>query len=388
MKRGLCFLVIVLLGFNNLHAQIIWQTNFEEAKRAAFKSGKNIVIECFHPECSHCIALNENLKNETLAKYLNENYTNMKLDLTNLDQVKLLESKNIRLINYPIFLFFDNAGNLQYFIEPKESPQEIIRQFEEERGSTCVDCEKATNPTTIEKVRCAIYYRLTKNYEKSNAICSKFFKELPEDEKIKVGPWTIFKKVVYSTNNEFFNYYINKPALTGTLEGTSGKEKDVFISIIQQQIKYLENKADFPKWELDSLDSYLTKMGGNEKQKLTWMWSLKLGYYLTAKDFKSAKSLCYKMSEFYPDVNTYSFLSEKINTKVEGVEMYDYFLEIKDKWLAGLKDPKHKSTYYVQAAQYYSKSGQKTACVNSLSQAVQFGLPISEKNAFIQKYCR
>jgi thiol-disulfide isomerase/thioredoxin len=387
MKRAHCFLIIVLLSFYDLQAQIIWQTDFEAAKTVAFKSGKKIVIECFHPECSHCRALNENLKNETLAKYFNDNYTSMKIDLTNLGQVKLLESKNIRLINYPIFLFFDNEGNLQYFIEPKESPQEIIRQFEEERGNTCVDCEKISDPSTIEKVRCAIYYRLTKNYEKSNAICSKFFKELPEDEKGKIGPWTIFKKVVYSTNNEFFDYYINKPALAGALEG-NGKEKDVFISIIQQQIKYLENKADFPKWELDSLDSYLTKMGGNEKQKLTWLWSLKLGYHLTTKDFKSAKTLCYKMSEFYPDVTTYSFLSEKINAKVDGVEMYDYFLEIKDKWLAGLKEPKHKSAYYVQAAQYFSKSGQKSECVNSLNQAAQFGLPISEKNTFVQKYCK
>lgn len=387
MKKS-AFVVLLLVLSSNIFGQIVWQTNFDEARKVAFKTGKKVLIECYHPECSHCIALNENLKNETLAKYLNENYTNMKLDLTNLEQVKLLESKNIRLINYPVFLFFDNEGDLQYFIEPKESPQEIIRQFEEERGNTCVDCEKSTDPTTIEKVRCAIFYRLTKNYEKSNAICSMFFRELPEDEKNKIGPWTIFKKVVYSTNNEFFNYYINKSALAGTLEGNNGKEKDVFISIIQQQIKYLENKADFPKWELDSLDSYLSKMGGNEKQKLTWLWSLKLGYYLTNKDFKSAKSLCYKMSEFYPDVTTYSFLSEKINAKVEGLEMYDYFLEIKDKWLAGLKDPKHKSTYYVQAAQYYSKSGQKTECKSALKEALKFGLTQSQKIEFETKYCQ
>ena len=108
----------------------------------------------------------------------------MKINLTDLEQVKLLEGKNIRLTNYPISsCFVDNDGNFQYFIEPRETPQDIIRQFEEERGNSCIDCEKSTELTTIEKVRCATFQRLSKNYEKSNTICSKFFNELPEVEK-------------------------------------------------------------------------------------------------------------------------------------------------------------------------------------------------------------
>lgn len=388
MKKSVFSSFILLLFATNVFCQITWQTDFEQAKKTAARTGKSILIECFHPECSHCQVLNQNLKNPELSKYLNDNYTNMKLDLTNQSQVKLLEERNIRLINYPVFLFLDTEGKLQYFLEPKETAQDIIVQFEEERGNSCLECEKKTNSTLNENVRCAIYYRLLKDQDKGNVLNNKLFESLEESEKASLGSWNIFKKTVFSPNNMFFQFWIKNHAQAAGLEGNSGKEKDAFASIIQIHTKYLENKDDYPKWELDSLHAYLAKLGADEKRRLSWLWSLELNYYLTSKDYNSAKNLCRKMAFIYPDANTFSFLSEKINAKVEGVEMYDYFLEIKDKWLAGLREPKHKSAYFIQAAQYYSKSGQKTECINSLNQATQFGLSVLEKNAFIQKYCK
>lgn len=388
MKKAVILFFTLLLGFAKVKAQINWETDFEAARKIAFKTGKKVLIECFHPECTHCIELNKNLETPELSAYLNNNYTNMKLNLTDLEQVKLLEGRNIRLTNYPIFLFFDNDGNFQYFIEPRETPQDIIRQFEEERGNSCIDCEKSLELNTIEKVRCATFQRLTKSYNKSNTICTKFFNELPEEEKTKIGPWNVFKKVVYSTNNDFFKYYINHQALAASLEQNSGREKDVFITVIQQQIKYLENKGEYPNWEIDSIKTYLQKMGANEKQKLVWTWSLELSNYSTKKDFAAAKALCKKMSEYYPDVTTFGFLSEKINEKSSGSEMFDYFTEIKDKWLSGLKEPKQKLQFYTQSAWYYGRNKQKSQCANALDSASQFGMSLTEKNSLLVKYCQ
>ena len=388
MKK-LIFTICVLLNFlGNLKAQIYWQDDFETARKIAFKTGKKVLIECFHPECAHCVTLNKNLQTAELSSYLNDNYTNIKLNLTNLEQVKLLESKNIRVTNYPMFLFFDNDGNFQYYLEPRETPQEIIQQFEEERGNSCIDCENAPDPSTIDKVRCAMFYRLLKNYDKSNLICSKFFNELPEEEKTKIGPWTVFKKAVYSTNNEFFNFYINNIPVAAELEGNTGREKDILATIIQQQQAYLQKKSDFPKWEIDSLNSYLTKMGANEKQRLNWLWNLELGHYLVKKDFQSAKAICKKMSENFPDVTTFGFLSERINEKLETNEMHSYFLEIQKKWLEGLKEPKQKLQYFKQAAIYYGKNKDKNLCKNALNQAAIFGLPADIKKTLEAKYLK
>ncbi len=378
----------LVFGFSNLQAQIYWETDFETARKKAFKTGKKVLIECFHPECSHCVTLNKNLQTAELAAYFNNNYTNIKLNLTDLEQVKLLEGKNIRLTNYPIFLFFDNNGNFQYFVEPRETPQDIIRQFEEERGNSCIDCEKSTELTTIEKVRCATFQRLSKNYEKSNTICSKFFNELPEEEKTKIGPWTVFKKVAYSTNNDFFRYYINNLPIAANLEGNTGKEQDVLITIIQSQLTHLQKKGDFAKWEVDSLYSHLTKLGANEKQKLSWLWSLELNHYLVTKDFQSAKVLCSKMSENFPDVTTFGFLSERINEKLETNEMHSYFLEIQKKWFEGLNEQKQKLQYYKQAAIYYGKNKQKLECKSALNGAVSNGLSENDRRNIEVKYCQ
>ncbi len=388
MKRAVFLFLMLVLGFSEVKAQIYWETDFETARKKAFKTGKKVLIECFHPECTHCVALNKNLETPELSAYLNNNYTNIKLNLTDLEQVKLLEGKNIRLTNYPIFLFFDNDGNFQYFLEPRETPQDIIQQFEEERGNTCIDCEKSTSLTTIEKVRCATFQRLSKNYEKSNTICSKFFNELPEVEKAKAGPWNVFKRVTYSTNNDFFKYYINNLPIAANLEGNNGKEKDVLITIIQQQITHLQKKGDFPKWEMDSLYSYLTKMGANEKQKLSWLWSLELNHYLARKDFQSAKVLCHKMSEIFPDVSTFGFLSERINEKTSANEMFDYFSDNREKWLKGLKETNQKLQFYKQSAIYYGRNRQKGECAKALESATQFGMSLSEKNSMLVKYCQ
>jgi hypothetical protein len=179
---------------------------------------------------------------------------------------------------------------------------------------------------------------------------------------------------------------MNNLPLAATLEG-NGKEKDIFATVISQQIKYLENQGKFPAWELDSLKSYLTKMGANEKQKLAWLWSLELTHHLANIDYFSAIDLCRKMSENYPDVSTFGFLSEKINEKVAGNEMYMYFSEIREKWLAGLQDPRHKLQYYKQSALYYGKNRDIGGCKDALSEAVKYGMTTSEKTQLQAKYC-
>jgi hypothetical protein len=378
------FLVLIANSFG----QIKWQKDFEVARDIAFKTGKKLVVECFHPECSHCKLLNTNLQNETVAQYFNENYTCFKIDLSNQQEENLLESKHIRLINYPVFLFFDNDGNFQYFIEPKEKPRDILIQFEEERGNSCIGCEKSGNVELKDQLKCATYYRLLKDFNKSEVICNTIFRELPATEKSSQDAWNVFKKISLSPNNDFFDYWINNQKLAAQYEGNTGKEKDVFVTVIQQRAKYLETLAAFPRWEVDSLDSYLTKLGADEKMKSVWLWSLRLSYYLTIKDYPSVKNFINKMVEFYPDASTYGFLLEKVNSNVSGNEMHPYFLEIKDKWFARIKDATQKFQYYKQAALFYGKNGDKTMCNSSLAEAEKLIDNKSELEDIRIRYCK
>jgi hypothetical protein len=222
--KNLIFMLFSFLVLNTYSfGQIKWQKDFEVAKNIAFKTGKKLVVECFHPECSHCKLLNTILQNETVAQYFNENYTSFKIDLSNQEEVKLLDSKHIRLINYPVFLFFDNDGNFQYFIEPKEKPEDILIQFEEERGNSCINCEKSGNVEFKYKVKCATYYRLQKDFKKSDVICNKIFRELTVTEKLSQDAWNVFKKISLSPNNDFFDYWINNQKLAAQYEGNTGK---------------------------------------------------------------------------------------------------------------------------------------------------------------------
>lgn len=386
MKKVVLAFLILMLSFENSRGQINWFFDFDLALKNAFKTGKKVLIECYHPECTHCKTLSENLKNETLANYFNDNYTNLQIDLSNKGQVLLLEKKNIRILNYPIFLFFDNGGNLYYFIEPQETPQGIIQQFDTERGNSCVDCEKKTDSSIKENVKCATYHRMLKDYEKSNAICNKFINELPEPEKSSQNSWNVFKKVILSTENKFFDFWINNLSTAAAFELNSNREKDVFFTIIQWQIKHLQNLSTIEKANIESIKSYLSILGGDKKRISTMLWDLELVFYLSQNDYKASAKICETLYNYYPDASTYNFLMVKINEKLASNELHSYFLSIKDKWFNAIKDDKQKKAFYLQAANFYGKNRDKNLFLENINLATRFGLSQKEKEVFVTKY--
>ncbi len=150
----------------------------------------------------------------------------------------------------------------------------------------------------------------------------------------------------------------------------------------------METLAEFPRWEVDSLDSYLTKLGADEKMKSAWLWSLRLSYFLNTKDYTSVKNFIYKMVEFYPDASSHGFLLEKVNSIVSGSDMHPYFLEIKDKWFARLNDTNQKLQYHKQAALFFGKNGDITMCNSSLEEAGKLLEDKSELEGIRTKYCK
>jgi thiol-disulfide isomerase/thioredoxin len=388
MKKVILFIFVITGFYNSSVGQILWFTDFDQALKNSFKTGRKVLVECYHPECPHCNTLNENLKSNGLAQYLNENYTNYKINLSERAEVALLEKNGLRLMNYPIFLFFDSDGNFIYYLEPKETPQEIIQQFEEERGNSCLDCEKRINPSIKDNVRCATFYRIKKDYLKSNAICSKFIKELPAEEKASLDSWNVFKKVVLSTDNTYFDYWITNSAIAAKYEQNTNKEKDVFFTIISYQIKYLKGLSAFEKSNLEAIRHYLSILGGDEKRISSLVWDLELAYFLRQKDFKSIAEVCDRMHTFFPDASTYNFLLEYINEKLPSNEMHAYFLTIKDQWLEATKDEKQKMQFYKQAALFYGKNGDKTLCKAALDKAILLGLSTLDKTNISALYLK
>ena len=68
MQKSVFSFFILLVFASNGFCQITWQTDFEQAKKTSLRTGKRLLIECFHPDCSHCQVLNQNLKNPELSK--------------------------------------------------------------------------------------------------------------------------------------------------------------------------------------------------------------------------------------------------------------------------------------------------------------------------------
>jgi len=375
---------LVGISFNSI-SQIVWQNDFENALKLAYQTGKNVVVECYHPECQHCMVLNKNLEDPTLVNYFNENYTNLKIDLTNLSQVDLLEKNNIRLTNYPIFLFFDKSGKFIYFIEPAETPEKIFAQFENERGNTCEDCELNLESTLTEKVRCAIYYRLKKDRVKNDIAVNNFFEALPQNEKSSQNSWNVFKKITFSPNNAFFTFWIQNLNVAASYENS--REKDYFLTIIQMYAKYLQELPQIQKSEIDLLKNHLRGLGADEKRISIWLWDLELTYHVAQKEYKEAQKICEKMLEYYPEASTYSFLFEKLSNVLQTGDMHNYFLNVKDVWFSLLKDDKQKASYFKISGKFHGLNKDRNACVAALVNATEHGLSQEDKKLVMENYC-
>jgi thiol-disulfide isomerase/thioredoxin len=102
MKKALLlssFLFIINTAFSQ---GIAFEPSIEAAFQKAKASGKPVFVECFHPNCPICMALEPTLKNAEVGKYYNQNFVNYKLNLSDAKQVAFLTKKKIYLPGFPI----------------------------------------------------------------------------------------------------------------------------------------------------------------------------------------------------------------------------------------------------------------------------------------------
>ncbi len=90
MKKTI--LVSILLCIINVAFSqgIAFEPTIDAAFQKAKATGKPVFVECYHPNCPICMALEPTLKNAEVGKYYNQNFVNYKLNLSDAKQVAFL----------------------------------------------------------------------------------------------------------------------------------------------------------------------------------------------------------------------------------------------------------------------------------------------------------
>lgn len=388
MKKLFVSTIIVIFSINPTYAQVKWFDDFESAQKNALETGRHVVVECYHPECQHCNDVNRYLETPYLFSYLNNNFSNFRINLTDIKQVEFLEKNNIRLTNFPMFLIFDEKGSFLNFIEPENSPASIRRQFEENKGVSLVGCESTQNAIIKDKVKCALFYKLKKDISKSNLAVNQLFAAMPEADKPTQISWILMKKLVLDTENEFFKYWFANREAVFKYE-KEGSEMDPFAAILQAQSKaLLATQAIIKKEDFENLNRNLSLIFNDPKRQFIWLWELEMAYFQQEKDYQGIKNICEKMITYYPEATTYTFLLEKILERNYDNGMFFYFSDIKDKWINGLKNQDQLKNAYVISSKYFGFNGKKIECEDSIQSAISHGLESNQAILLKETYCK
>lgn len=141
MKRIYTLFTVLLFTQFTFAQGIIWETDIETAFQKAKAANKLVYVECYLPTCPVCMSFEPILKSAAVGTFFNNNFINYKLNGEKAEQVKFLNSKNINLPNFPMFLFFDPNTNLVHQAEAGEPKEEGVINI----GKTALDPEKRSS---------------------------------------------------------------------------------------------------------------------------------------------------------------------------------------------------------------------------------------------------
>lgn len=108
------FMVFGLLSFKTSDkAQIQFSTSLEKAKAIAKKENKILFVDNYTTWCGPCKKLDATVfKDEEVAKYFNENFINVKIDVEKGEGPSIKQKYNINSV--PTLLFMDHTGKVKH----------------------------------------------------------------------------------------------------------------------------------------------------------------------------------------------------------------------------------------------------------------------------------
>lgn len=112
MRFQLLFFV-AFFGLHTISAQKMSfiKENLKKAQKVAAKDGKPIFVDAYTTWCGPCKWMDANtFKDPEVAKFMNTNYVNLKLDMESGDGIEF--AKKYKVQGYPTFLYIDAAGKV------------------------------------------------------------------------------------------------------------------------------------------------------------------------------------------------------------------------------------------------------------------------------------
>lgn len=276
MKKA--YLIFVLLASLMLHAQVVFETSLEVAFKKAQQQNKPVFIEYYNSDCSVCKRLGNLLReNNEIGIYYNANFINYAMNTYNelpKEDAAVLNSANLHFESVPVLLYFDKNKNFLHESSPEITEEYIISEAKKavipDYNSAGLKGKYESGDRSVRTLYA--YCRLLiiqKEELQLNVVAQELFNSFLKSELPTKKSYLILKKVVRSSENGFFQYWVNNvEGLTGFETGNkAGTELNYLQTIVLKELSDPTSK-DWNIAKKNKYKEYIVKLKISENPEV------------------------------------------------------------------------------------------------------------------------
>ncbi len=370
---------ILLLCVQLTFAQgIAFEPTIEMAIQKAKASNKLLFVECYHPNCPVCMALEPALKNSEVGKFYNKNFINYKLNLSDAKQVAFLNKKNIYLPSFPMFFFFDAKQEIVHHTDPINEPQELIQHAkdalspEKQSGLSWKKFQSGNRDIGV-LTGLAYLLRIKQDTAKNILVANELFKNYPKNQLNSKGSWNIAKKCLMDVENGFAEYWLGHIETAKNYEaelGHAGNEKNALGFLVQKAI-YEKNSANYTLSKVNKLKHYMQLVGAGQYVAGA-TWQIECPAILREQGQDKAFAFLKNMADGQTQSQALVYFVTFFNNTFKDGKYAPQARVWLERALPNTRTNQELANYYFESARLFQKAGDGTNAKKHLSEAKNY----------------
>lgn len=246
-----------------VQSQVVFESSLEETFKKAKEQNKPVFIEYYSSECSVCKRLGELLKNDSIvAAYYNEHFINYAINaidpLFQADKA-FVKKSNLYFQSVPMLVFFDNDKNYLHHSTVSVTTDGVIKEAEKaqnpdlRKSSLKAKYDQGDRTVKTLYAYCDLLV-VNKNTSLLEKVSQELFEAFKKEELPTKKSYLVLKQMVNSTENGFFQYWINNLDKLKDFEKgyKAGTEKQCLEEILLKELRV----PDVKNWEQSKKDKY------------------------------------------------------------------------------------------------------------------------------------
>ena len=246
-----------------LNAQVVFESSLSEAFKKAKEQNKPVFIEYYNSDCSVCKRLGDLLQSDQeVSTFYNKRFISYAMNsnesLSEEDN-NFITKANLHFESVPVLLYFDKNQNFLHHSGVTVTSEHVIN---EAKKSVLPDYNtsglKAKYEAGDRSVRTLYAYcdmlKVNQNETTLTKVAQQLFESFKKEELPTNKSYIILKQVVNSTENGFFQYWINN--LDKLKDFETGHKAGTEIASLEKIVLKELSDSNVKKWDISKKNKF------------------------------------------------------------------------------------------------------------------------------------